>query len=801
VTTTAAVQATKYIGANPPSFPAETATRVARDVFGVTGGLVPIWGERDQNFAVLGESGPAFVLKISNERQTPEELDLQLQAMTWMARTDPGLSVPRLHPTLAGQDCARVTGPSGTAHLVHMLTHLGGVPLAQAPGGPASLRAAGAQAGRAARALSGFHHPAAGYRLFWDLRHIGAMIRYAPLIRDRALARKVEEIAARFAADILPALERLRAQVIHHDTSPSNVLVDPADSARVTGLVDFGDVLHGPLVQDAATAALELASAGPALIDDAAAVIAGYDSVLPLDEAEINLVPDLMITRTALGLLIGATRIEQGVVSEQDFDYRELYAPVLDTFLTAGQDAIRGRLRQACLFPPHTPAPPVTDGRNAAHSAALLARRHAVLGKGLPLTYANPLHTEKGAGTWLYDVDGRPHLDCYNNVAHVGHCHPHVVRTIARQAATLNTNARYLFENVVTYAERLGVTMPGDLGVCLFVNSGSEAVDLALRLADAVTGQSGKIAIEHAYHGITVESHAISPANDWGAPGGNARPHVSQLRPDIALLENPDTLRGRFRADDPGAAEGYAADADRAIAALQAAGHPAGALVVDSAFGSHGILDVPPGYVASVARRVRAAGGLVIADEVQYGFGRSGSHFWGFGLHDLVPDIVTLGKPIGNGIALGCVVTTPQIMARFSEGNEFFSTFGGNPVACAAAHAVLDVMEAEGLQENARLTGAYLRDGLRALAQDAPCIGAVTGAGLFLGVDIVTDRTDMVPDGARADAIKNHLREAGILIGTEGFHGNVLKIRPPMVFSRPDADILLNGLRDALNEN
>jgi len=627
------------------------------------------------------------------------------------------------------------------------------------------------------------------------------MTRYAPLIRDRALARQVEAIAARFVADILPALERLRAQVIHHDTSSANVLVDPADPTRVIGLVDFGDVIHGPVVQDAATAALELSSAGRAVIEDATAVIAGYDSALSLDEAEIDLVPDLMITRTALGLLIGATRIEQGVLSEQDFDYHDIYAPVLGIFLTAGKDAIRDQLRQACRFPPYTPLTQrTTDGCDAAYSAALLARRHKVLGKGLPLTYANPLHTEKGAGTWLYDANGRPHLDCYNNVAHVGHCHPHVVRTIARQAATLNTNARYLFENVVTYAERLGTTMPGDLGVCLFVNSGSEAVDLALRIAQAATGNNGKIAIEHAYHGITLESHAISPANDWGAPGGNARPHVSQIRPDIALLENPDTLRGRFRADDPGAAEGYAADGDRVIAALQAAGHPVGAFVVDSAFGSHGILDVPPGYVASVARRVRAAGGLVIADEVQYGFGRSGSHFWGFGLHDLVPDIVTLGKPIGNGIALGCVVTTPQIMARFSEGNEFFSTFGGNPVACAAAHAVLDVMEAEGLQENARLTGAYLRDGLRALAQEAPCIGAVTGAGLFLGVDIVTDRAGMAPDGARADAVKNHLREAGVLIGTEGFHGNVLKIRPPMVFSRADADILLRGLKGALDE-
>ena len=791
----------KYIGAHPPAFDAEAAARIAREAFGVTGAPRPLWGERDQNFAIDGDGAVSHVLKISNIREAPEELDLQLRALCWLEKTAPDLPVPRLCRTRAGEMTARAVSPEGAGHTVHCITLLGGAEFGDAASRvPAAFESAGAQAGAAAAALSGFFHPSAGHALFWDVRHLGAFAHHAPKIADPGLARAVQALIPRLQADVFPALASLRAQVIHHDTNPSNVLVDPAAPARMTGLVDFGDTLHGPIALDAAVAALELATAGTDMIESAAAVLAGYDRAMPLEAEEIDLIPDLMIARAALGLLIGVTRVENAITSAQDQDYHRMYAPVMDRLLSLGADGLRDRFRAACRFPRHTPATPADRAQSAARTQALLERRYAVLGRALPLTYETPLHTEKGAGVWLYDVDGRPHLDCYNNVAHVGHCHPHVVRAVRRQAATLNTNARYLFEPVVEYAERLTRKMPGDLDVCLFVNSGSEAVDLALRMARAVTGQSGIMAIEGAYHGITVESDAISPGNDWGLPASGNRPHVSVTRPDIEMLCNPDVLRGPFGADTPDVAEHYAADADRAIARLTAAGHPPGSFTMDSAFSTHGILDVPDGYIRGVARRVRAAGGLVIADEVQNGFGRSGSAFWGFENHGLTPDIVTLGKPIGNGIAVGCVVTTAQILDRFAETCAFFSTFGGNPVACAAAGAVLDVIEREALQANARETGSYLIDGLRGLTDAHDCIGQVRGRGLFVGVDIVAGKAGMATDGDRCSAIKNHLRAHGILVSSDGIDDNILKIRPPMIFSRANADRLIDGLRQAVAE-
>ena len=683
---------------------------------------------------------------------------------------------------------------------MHCITLLDGVRFDDAVSGPAALEAAGALAGKAAAAMSGFFHPSAGHALFWDVRHIEAFAHHAPKIQDAALARAVQAEIGRFLSETLPALSRLRAQIIHHDTNPSNILVDPDTPTRMTGLVDFGDTLHGPIALDAAVAAIEMATACTDMVDAAAAVLAGYDRTMPLEAVEIDLIPDLMIARAALGLLIGVTRVENEITSTDDQDYHDMYAPALDRLLELGPDAVRDRLRAACRFPRYTPPRPVSAPDSAARTRALTERRYAVLGRSLPLTYDTPLHTEKGQGVWLYDIDGRPHLDCYNNVAHVGHCHPHVVRTVSRQAATLNTNARYLFEPVVAYAERLGQTMPGDLNVCLFVNSGSEAVDLAMRMARSVTGQSGILAIEGAYHGITVESDAISPGNDWGIPAAMNRPHVSVTRPDIEMLMNPDVVRGRYTAHMPDVAERYAADADRAIVRLTEAGHPPGSFTMDSAFSTHGILDVPDGYIRGVVQRVRAAGGLIIADEVQNGFGRSGAAFWGFENHGITPDIVTMGKPIGNGIAIGCVVTTPEILARFGESYEFFSTFGGNPVACAAAGAVLDVIEREGLQANAHETGRYLIDGLRGVAEEHECIGQVRGRGLFVGVDIVADKASMATDGKRCSAIKNHLRHHGILVSSDGIDDNILKIRPPMVFTRDNADMLLNGVRQAAAE-
>jgi 4-aminobutyrate aminotransferase-like enzyme len=401
--------------------------------------------------------------------------------------------------------------------------------------------------------------------------------------------------------------------------------------------------------------------------------------------------------------------------------------------------------------------------------------------------YTQPVHVERGQGVWLYGADGRAYLDAYNNVPTVGHAHPHVVKAVARQTAVLNTNTRYLYRNILDYAERLVSTLPEQLTVCAFVNSGSEANDIAWRMAQFITGQRGALVMENAYHGITDAIKSLSPGF-----GATLQPHVQTLLP-------PNPYRGLYRTGEPDLAARYAADADRAIADLAAAGLRPAAFMLDSAFVSNGSPDVPEGYVTAVVAKVHAAGGLFIADEVQSGFGRMGQ-MWGHAVHGALPDIVTMGKPVGNGFPLGIVATTADILNRFVKEVGLFSTFGGNPVACAAGMAVLDVLEMEELVANAAETGDHLRQGLRDLMARHEIIGDVRGCGLITGVDLVRDRVTKKPARTETLRVLDGMRDRGVLIGDGGEHGNVLKIRPPLVFQREHGDVLVEALDEVLGE-
>jgi len=407
----------------------------------------------------------------------------------------------------------------------------------------------------------------------------------------------------------------------------------------------------------------------------------------------------------------------------------------------------------------------------------------------LELSYDNPVHAVRGEGVWLIDDTGRSLLDAYNNVPSVGHCHPTVVQALARQAATLNTNTRYLHTAILDYADRLTATMPGDLSVCMFVCSGSEANDLAWRLAKAHTGNTGGIVMEDAYHGTTDAVYELSPAEHEGS--GKPAAH-------IVTVPAPDGYRGQFRRDDPRYAKRYAACFDEAITSLETRGLAPAAFYLDPILCSNGIMVPPPGYLCSAFQKVRAAGGLCVADEVQSGFGRTGDHFWGFEAHDVVPDIVTLGKPIGNGLSMAAVVTTPAIVASLMRETGFFSTTGGNPVSCAVGLAVLDVLEREGLQACASRVGAKLRAQIEKLREHHPLIGDVRGAGLFIGVELVRDHTTLEPARKETAAIANRMRDLGVLVGVEGPYGNVLKIRPPLVFNENHALQLTDALDQAL---
>ncbi|HEX5439012.1 MAG TPA: aminotransferase class III-fold pyridoxal phosphate-dependent enzyme [Gemmatimonadaceae bacterium] len=422
------------------------------------------------------------------------------------------------------------------------------------------------------------------------------------------------------------------------------------------------------------------------------------------------------------------------------------------------------------------PAPP--------SDATVLERRRKLVGRNLSISYDQPLHIVRGWRQYLFDGTGRRYLDAYNNVPHVGHAHPYVVRAGQRQMALLNTNTRYLSSLRIEYVERLTQTLPEPLRVCYLVNSGSEANELALRLARAHTGARDVIVLDGAYHGHTTTLIDASPYKHAG-PGGAGAPdwvHVAPL---------PDDFRGAYKRADPQAGPRYAQHVADLVRAARERGRSLAAFLAETCPSVGGQIIPPPGYLPAVYRSVRAAGGVCIADEVQTGLGRIGTHFWAFEAQDVVPDIVVMGKPLGNGHPMAAVVTTPEIAASFDNGMEFFSTFGGNTVSCAIGLAVLDVLRDEALQAHALHVGERLLTGLRPLTQRFAIVGDVRGSGLFLGMELVRDRDTLEPAREDAAFLVNRMREEGILLGTDGPYHNVVKIRPPMPFDEADADRLV----------
>jgi 4-aminobutyrate aminotransferase-like enzyme/Ser/Thr protein kinase RdoA (MazF antagonist) len=423
-------------------------------------------------------------------------------------------------------------------------------------------------------------------------------------------------------------------------------------------------------------------------------------------------------------------------------------------------------------------------------TAAILTARQRSIGRNLSIAYHDPIEVGRGWMQYLFDVSGRRYLDAYNNVPHVGHAHPRVVQAAAEQMQILNTNTRYLHAGLSRYAERLTATLPEPLRVCFFVNSGSEANELALRLARAYTGRRGVVVLEGAYHGNTSTLVEISPYK-FNGPGGTGAPEWVRTAPV------PDVYRDPIQ-DDVGAR--CAAMVARAVGELSASRYGISAFIAESAPSVAGQIVLPPGYLQAVYHTVRAAGGVCIADEVQTAYGRMGSSFYAFEDQSVVPDVVVLGKPIGNGHPIGAVVTTPAVAASFDNGMEFFSTFGGNTVSCAVGLEVLDIVIGNELQRHAREVGATVISGLKALADRHALIGDVRGSGLFLGVELVTDRKTLDPASVESAYAVDRLREEGVLLGTEGPFGNVLKIRPPMPFTSDDGERLCRTLDRVLGE-
>jgi 4-aminobutyrate aminotransferase-like enzyme/Ser/Thr protein kinase RdoA (MazF antagonist) len=714
----------------PPRFTSDEAALIAAEVFGVEGRAVDLGSERDATYLIDSGEGGA-VLKISNLGEDAAVLELEQAAMAHLTRVDPELPVARpLHER----------GTYG-GHYVRLFERLRGRT------GDASLDDGAvyefaATHARVNLALRSFFHPAAGRELLWNIGNTPKLRPLLDSIEDTGRRELVARVVDTFEREIAPRWPRLRGQIVHGDLTLGNVLLDEND--RISGIVDFGDCGYTAQVGDFAIGVASLLRGRPS--DDVFRIgriaVDGYASRLPLEPDELAVFGHLVAARLAMIVAISAWRVRRypenaDYIQAEDGDSWAL----LELFDGLGPDAVAVELG----------AP-----RRLVHTADLARRRADALGALLtPLTYSQPVHTVRGEGVWLYDADGNRLLDAYNNVPVVGHCHPRVTEAVVRQTRTLNTHARYLYEPLIELAERLLATMPpaARLDTVMLVNSGSEANDIAWRIATAATGHGGAIVTEHAYHGVTEAIADLSP-EEW--PPGHSPPHVARIAPP-----------------------GSGADVERALAQLDGLA----ATFLDGGFTSDGIFAPVAGEVAAVVNATHEAGGLFVADEVQAGYGRLGTHLWSFAHYGVAPDIVTLGKPMGNGYPVAAVVTRRELVERFPFAGEVFSTFGGNPVAAQAALAVLDVIEDERLVEHVACVGEQLLAALRELP-----VVEVRGRGLLVGVQLSSAEL--------AARTVDRVREGGILIGRTGPRGDVLKIRPPLVFREEHVALLVDALRE-----
>ena len=769
------------LGSDAPTFTAEEAESLARALFGVSGTAVPLVSVRDQNFRLTDEDGDGWVLKISNAVEDPAVVDMEVQAVRHVARVDPTLPVPVPRLAEDGDAVVRVPGRAGV-HLVRLIPFLPGRHVEPSSLSPDTLAEIGRVTARLGRALRGFFHPAAGRVILWDLKHLDLLRPHLDAVTDPTRRSLVEAAFERYDRRVAPALPTLRSQVIHNDLTLDNLLLD---GDRVSAIVDFGDMAHTAMALDLPAMLQSVLRGRSDMFEAAATAIRGYVEVTPLEAEEADLLADLLAARMVQTVLISVWRIAQYPDNAYITGWLEPAYALLEQLEAAGWEESGRRLAQAAGSPMRVAGSPM---RVPAVPTPELAGRRRVLGSALsPLTYERPLHLVRGEGVWLYDTDGNRYLDAYNNVPVVGHAHPVVVEAIARQAATLNTNTRYLHEAVVLLAERITATMPPGLDTVMFVNSGSEANDLAWRLATDFTVGTGGIVSRWSYHGLTAAIADLS-TSEW--PRG-------EQPPTVETIPAPNPYRGPH-VDSPDLDAASAAELEGAVARLGERDVRAAALYLDGLFTADGIVPPSARYLELVAAQARAAGVMFVADEVQSGHGRTGEGLWSFTASGITPDLVTLGKPMGNGHPVAAVVARSEIVDRFATDHEFFSTFGGNPVAAAAALAVLDVIESDALVANANFVGAGLQAAIRDLAATHAAIGDVRGRGLMLGVDLVQDRTSRQPAGRLASQVMNSMRERGVLVSTTGREGNVLKIRPPLVITAEEAALIVDALDASL---
>jgi len=723
------------------------------------------------------DTGKKFILKIYDDHISRSLLEAETKILKKLTEWNPEV-IPTPIPASDGKFIIAFQSENGENKYVRVLRYVEGKFLAEVEKNPELLASLGRFLAELDLQLLDYHDPVLEARQYrWDLQHFMLNEKLVEYIYDASKRKLVEYFFLQFKDLILPFLPVLRKSVIHNDANDWNLLVQ---NGRVSGIIDFGDTSFTPLINELAIgityAVLDLKDP----VTSASIIIRAYHQVFPLEETEVEILYYLIAARLCISVCNSAYSKKQNPENQYLVISEKPAWELLEKWFTINPLYAADQFRQAAGYSSHIKPELEQDLHN----------RWKYFSKTLSVSYTRPIKMVRAAFQYMYDADGNTYLDAYNNIPHVGHSHPRVVEAGRRQMASLNTNTRYLYDQLYAYANRLLSYFPPQLNKIFFVNSGSEASDLAIRLARTYSGYQNIMVMEYGYHGHTQTGIEISSYKFDGKGGPGQATHI--LKAPI-----PDIYRGKYRYDNPESGLLYARDA---IHIMKQANKPIAAFIAEPIVGSAGQILLPPGYLKEIYTIIREKGGVCISDEVQTGFGRTGHHFWGFELHQVIPDIVILGKPMGNGHPIGAVVTIDKIVESFETGMEFFSSFGGNPVSCTIGLAVLDVIKEEELQKNAKETGEYWKDQLVQLKGRYPVIGDIRGSGLFLGVEFVNDPDSLEPATELAHFAKNELRNRGILVNTDGPFDNVFKIKPPMCFNRKNVELFISNLEDILRK-
>lgn len=739
-------------------------------------------GYDEQNFLLKSSTGKKYILKIATEEHRIEFLDAQVGMLQHLSKKGFERSFPEVLPNKKMESIC-ILERDDKKYYIRILTYLeGSFWVNQDSFSEDIYESLGRFLGEMDRTLNDFSHVALHKNYLWDVSKAAEAVKKLDFIKDAENKRIAGYFLLQFETEVLPVLSSLRHAYIHNDANDYNILVR---EGKVSGLIDFGDVIYTALINNLAIACTYAMLHTKDPLQVAAQIVKGYHNAYPLKEKELQALYYLIAARLCISVTQSAWNASLDSDNEHHFLSEKPAWILLQQLIEINPVKAENSFRIACGF-----SSIINENDDYKF---LLQERNKHIGRNLSISYSKPLKIVKGALQYLYDDKGNTFVDCVNNVSHVGHCHPTVVRAMQKQIATLNTNTRYLSDHLVNYAKALTATLPEKLSFCYFTNSGSEANDLAIRMARHFTKQKDILVLDHAYHGTSTLAIEMSPYKFDGKGGFEQKDYIHKAI-------SPDLYRGEFQYEDEYAGEKYAEDVRKVLKELHEKGTGIAAFICETLLGVGGQIPLPQNYLKEVYAIVRKYGGVCIADEVQVGFGRVGETFWGFELQDVEPDIVVMGKPIGNGHPLAAVVVTKEIADAFNNGMEYFNTFGGNPVSMVTGLSVLKVIKEERLQENAREVGEYLLQLFRNSMQKYELIGDVRGHGLFVGVELVKDRKTKEPAVEEINIIVEKMKAKGFLLSTDGPLHNVLKIKPPLVFNKNNAEKLVKVFEESLSE-